>query len=460
VRVARVAAAFGAGLARLGQLPLRDVVEGVWLELGGPAVAGLELVLADLILDEIGRHDVGGDCPDILALAKALDGVRASLPGAEGRVQVMTIHKAKGLQFDTVILPGLGRGVRGDQRAALLWQELAHAGGLDLLLAPVNARGADDDPLYELLWDLRQQQTRAESDRLLYVAVTRARERLHLFGQTKARAAGEPANEAATASHPAPGSLLDRLWPVMGAIWPVSASLVTPAVAKDSIPADPAAHWRQPVLRRLPSNWQRPTPPAGVRLPRGEVPATRSLVIYDWATAWARQAGSVAHRCLQQIALEGVAQYTADRISAGRPGYRQLLLAQGIEAASADRAVDRVVAVLAAAIGDPAGRWVLAAGHSERLNEYAVTIAEDGHFHQLIIDRAFVDDDGVRWIIDYKTSSHEGGDREAFIRSEVERYSPQLAAYRQAFQSLESRPVRTALYFPLLGLLKIVDPVT
>jgi ATP-dependent exoDNAse (exonuclease V) beta subunit len=372
----------------------------------------------------------------------------------------MTIHKAKGLQFDTVILPGLGRGIRGDQRAALLWQELAHAGGLDLLLAPVNARGADDDPLYELLWDLRQQQTLAESDRLLYVAVTRAREGLHLFGQTKARVAHDPANEAATAPRPARGSLLDRLWPVMGAIWPVSASPVPPAVAKDSLAADPAAHWRQPVLRRLPSDWQRPTPPAGVRLPRGEAPAARSLVVYDWATAWARQAGSVAHRCLQQIALEGVAQYTPDRISALRPRYRELLLSQGVEAVSVDRAVDRVVAVLTAAVGDPAGRWVLAAGHSERLNEYAVTIAEDGRFHQLIIDRAFVDDDGVRWIIDYKTSSHEGGDREAFIRSEVERYSPQLAAYRQAFEWLETRPVRTALFFPLLGLLKIVDPVT
>ncbi len=454
LRVARVALAFTAGLERLGQLPLRDVVEGVWLELGGPAVAGLELVLADLILNEIGGHDVGGDCPDVLALAKAFDRARASLPGADARVAVMTIHKAKGLQFDTVILPGLGRGVRGDKRAALLWQELAHAHGLDLLLAPVNASGADDDPLYELLWAFRHQQQLAESDRLLYVAVTRARERLHLFGQTKAGAATDT---AAAIPHPARGSLLDRLWPVIGATWPLIAGVVPKGGADESLPADPTAHWRQPVLRRLPPNWQRPPAPAGMQLPHAEARADRSLVAYDWATAWARQAGSVAHRCLQQIALEGIGQYTPERISALRPRYRQLLLSQGVESASVDRALDRVVAVLTEALSDADGRWLLSAEHSERLNEYAVTVADGGRFHQLIIDRAFVDADGVRWIIDYKTSSHEGGDREAFIRSEVERYSPQLRAYRQAFECLENRTVRTALYFPLLRLLQVVD---
>jgi ATP-dependent exoDNAse (exonuclease V) beta subunit len=129
-----------------------------------------------------------------------------------------------------------------------------------------------------------------------------------------------------------------------------------------------------------------------------------------------------------------------------------------VEAASVDRALERVVAVLAEALDDPNGRWLLSAEHSERLNEFAVTVADAGRFQQLIIDRAFVDADGVRWIIDYKTGGHEGGDREAFVRSEVERYSPQLDAYRQAFAWLEDRTVRTALYFPLLRLLQVVDP--
>ncbi len=448
-RLFRVTEAFGAGLARLGQIPLRDVVEGVWLELGGPAVAGAELVLTDLILDEIGRHDVGGDCPDVLELSRALDRTRASLPGAGALVQVMTIHKAKGLQFDTVILPGLGRGIRREERPALLWQELAQVGTPDLLLAPVNASGADDDPLYELLWGLRAQQELAETDRLLYVAVTRARERLHLFGQVPPNR-GRP--DASAVPRAARGCLLERLWPLVGGTWPDAAA--KPAADPSG---DPTLRWRQPLLRRLPSGWQRPTPPASMPLSDSSGLTVRNPVAYDWASAWARQAGSVAHRWLQQIAIDGVGQYTETKLHSLRPRFRQLLRRQGVESAAIDQAVVRVEAVLRDALSDAQGRWLLSADHTEQLNEYAVTVVEGSRFRQLIIDRAFVAADGVRWIIDYKTSSHEGGDRDAFIRSEVERYTPQLCAYRQAFEYLEQRTIRTALYFPLLQLLQTVE---
>jgi ATP-dependent helicase/nuclease subunit A len=79
------------------------------------------------------------------------------------------------------------------------------------------------------------------------------------------------------------------------------------------------------------------------------------------------------------------------------------------------------------------------------------------HFRHLVIDRSFVCEQGVRWIIDYKTSSHEGGDRAQFLASESLRYAPQLQAYQQAFARLETREIRPALYFPLLRLLQPVD---
>ncbi|MEO7387061.1 MAG: 3'-5' exonuclease, partial [Gammaproteobacteria bacterium] len=451
----RLSAALAAGRARLGQIPLRDVVEGVWLELGGPALAGRELPLADLILDEIGRHDSGGDCRDVLAVSRALDRTRASLPGVAARVQVMTIHKAKGLEFDTVIVPALGRGIRREDRPALLWQELAQPGALDLLLAPVNASGAANDPLYELLWGLRAQQDLSESDRLLYVAVTRARERLHLFGQTQPPRVGV---DAGNASRPARASLLDRLWPVVGAAWIAPPQAATSPGDPTGMPTDATAGWRQPVLRRLPLDWERPAPPPGLRLPPADGVAARTLVPFDWASAWTRRTGSVAHRWLQQIAEHGVERYTPEKIRELRPRFRQLLIREGVESSALDRAVERVVEVLQAAVEDDQGRWLLSAEHAERVNEFAVTVAEGGRFRQLVIDRAFVAPDGMRWIIDYKTGSHEGGDREAFIRSEVERYTPQLRAYRRAFAAIEKRSTRTALFFPLLRLLQPVDP--
>lgn len=451
-RLRRCLAALAAGRARRGQIPLRDVVEGVWTELGGPALAGVELALVDLVLEEIGRHDVAGDCEDVLELARGLEVRRASLPGVAARVQVMTIHKAKGLQFDTVILPGLGRHTRGDQRPVLLWQELPREGSTDLLLAPVNATGAATDPLYEFLWGLQCRQGVAESDRLLYVAVTRARQRLHLLGQL------QPARQTAAGKEvpasPARGSLLDRLWPVVRDQWPgAGAGPAAPAAA----PADPTGAWVQVPLRRLPAGWCRPAPPPGLTLAPDPHVEPRAPVAYDWAGAWARQAGAVAHRWLQQIAALGPAAPGPGDIDGLRPRIRRLLIQSGVDPGLLETATTRVVAVLRAALTDPAGRWVLSPAHAQRVNEHAVTLAGGGRYRHLVIDTAFVAADGCRWIIDYKTGSHEGGDRAGFLRSEVERYTPQLVGYGQAFTALDPTPVRLALYFPLLGILQPVD---
>ncbi|MBS1834994.1 MAG: hypothetical protein JST65_19905, partial [Acidobacteria bacterium] len=59
---------------------------------------------------------------------------------------------------------------------------------------------------------------------------------------------------------------------------------------------------------------------------------------------------------------------------------------------------------------------------------------------------------GVRWIIDYKTSTHEGGELEWFLDGEQLRYRPQLERYGRLFRLAEpARPIRLGLYFPLLG---------
>jgi hypothetical protein len=67
------------------------------------------------------------------------------------------------------------------------------------------------------------------------------------------------------------------------------------------------------------------------------------------------------------------------------------------------------------------------------------------------MDRTFIDADGVRWIVDYKTSAHEGGGVEAFLDREQERYRDQLERYARLMALREDRPIRLGLYFPLLA---------
>ena len=80
-----------------------------------------------------------------------------------------------------------------------------------------------------------------------------------------------------------------------------------------------------------------------------------------------------------------------------------------------------------------------------------------GELVNAVIDRTFIDADGVRWIIDYKSGQHQGADLEAFLQQEAERYAGQLQTYQQLFAQMEDRPIKTALYFPLHGRLLLID---
>ena len=73
-----------------------------------------------------------------------------------------------------------------------------------------------------------------------------------------------------------------------------------------------------------------------------------------------------------------------------------------------------------------------------------------GYAYLVIIDRTFIDAHGTCWIIDYKTSRHEGPDREAFLDQEQQRYAGQLNRYARLMQQLGNRTIKLGLYFPLL----------
>ena len=74
----------------------------------------------------------------------------------------------------------------------------------------------------------------------------------------------------------------------------------------------------------------------------------------------------------------------------------------------------------------------------------------DGEIVRVVFDRSFVSADGIRWVIDYKTSQHMGGGTSQFLDREVERYRAQLQRYAVFARRLGPEPVRVGLYFPLM----------
>ncbi|MDH3507238.1 MAG: PD-(D/E)XK nuclease family protein, partial [Gammaproteobacteria bacterium] len=168
-----------------------------------------------------------------------------------------------------------------------------------------------------------------------------------------------------------------------------------------------------------------------------------------WAGHAAAQIGIVVHAVLQDIGRSDASQWSPEEIRARQTRYARELALLGVDEDDLEVSATRVVEALCAVLEDSQGRWLLERRAISE-SELPLTIVGQQGLEHLRIDRTFVDDDGQRWIVDFKTSVHEGGDLEAFLDSEVERYEAQLARYAAAMAKLDERPIRVGLYFPLL----------
>jgi ATP-dependent exoDNAse (exonuclease V) beta subunit len=133
------------------------------------------------------------------------------------------------------------------------------------------------------------------------------------------------------------------------------------------------------------------------------------------------------------------------------------LQALGVEPERAETGADRALSALAATLADPKGRWLFDPSHTEAHSELTLSGVRGSQIVNVVIDRTFVTQDGTRWVVDFKTSPHEGGDLAAFLDSEAERYSAQLTRYAFLARQLGPQPVRAGLYFPLLAAWREVD---
>jgi ATP-dependent exoDNAse (exonuclease V) beta subunit len=424
------------GFPARGRRPLRQWVESVWLRLGGLAAAGLPAADdAYAYLALLDQLEEAGGLVDFRRLEEALATLYAAPDGqADGRVQLMTMHKAKGLEFDTVILPGLGRRPRGNPPELLYWLERTAAdGSRGLLMAPVSGVDGDGEPIARYLREIERDKDRLEAARLLYVAATRARRRLHLLGHVAVK------NDASL-GRPAAGSLLEKLWT---GVEPSFAGLAAPAAPAPAVEAAALAG-----LRRLPADWRLEVPTAGPP-PAAQPPDPGNRIEFAWAGDTARHVGTLVHRWLERIAREGVEDWPAARVDALADNVGQALRNLGVPAAEQPGALDKTLRALRNTLSDDRGRWILA-GHAEARCEWPLSCV-DGGIRHYVIDRSFVDADQVRWIVDYKTGEHLEGDRDAFLDQELERYRAQLETYARIVRELEVRPIRLALYFPLFA---------
>ena len=399
-------------------------------------------------------------------------------------LQLLTIHKSKGLEYEVVLLPELQRSGKNSQSPMLAWLERGDPRSehlTEFLIAPIQPRGQSQAGA--LAWVMQQKQSReaAEEQRVFYVAATRAREQLHLFATPKARALQGMQNAQKL---PAKPSLLQIVVPgfpqeialAVNAMDAEDASKETPAPAGSPLAAPQRLLRVEPAaVLALPD----PAASAGNSISLAAV-AEEPLYLRSQGGVRSRAQGTAVHLLLQHMARlrqsmpEAV---TRQQIAAAAPALTAQLRPMGLAQADASALASAAVRTVLACSEDPVGSWILAP-HTPAFTEASWTgqmRSADGRTRWTTVrpDRCFLATthplDGSPldgwWILDYKTTGAALAAQAAeavtpellqFLDEHRQQFAPQLELYGALLAEMvragtqPAAPIYLGIYYPLL----------
>ena len=473
---------------------LGTLLEQVWLHLGGAqcvdAEARANLDLLWRSLDSLPQGE-----PDLLgsALVSAIDDLKAQPDPAANSdcgVQLMTIHGAKGLEFEVVIVPDLQAAPGRHAPGMLSWLERglppescpvdseSSVAVTEFLIAPFQQKGADSGKAKK--WVDRQRHDRElhEASRLLYVAATRAREELHLFARpTYKSSAGIPVELV----HPRE-SLLKTAWPAweseirlkfsewaaLTAATPQPFTVQSLAASRgDNLLEMPVAARKPTIVRRLPLSF--PADSAESSFPSFDEPILGAGRLYERHEGGlsSRALGTAVHELLQRFAQRLTTQ-TRDAALAAltqqQPRIAASIRATGIEPASANRIAAQALQIVLRAASDPLAQWILSP-HDDAANEVRWTGVVAGSLRTVQVDRVFRSGaapqavaastgEDTWWIVDYKTAHEDGLDPSSALHEFRRQFAPQIEAYAAVLRNLRGANINLCggLYYARMAL--------
>jgi len=463
--LARVGPILQTALGEAGRGEIAVRVERTWRTLGGDVfLRPDQLANVQHFFALLREQEQPGGWIDLRALKTRLEKLFAEPVSGEVAVELMTIHTAKGLEWDVVIVPSLEKRGQGSRSDLLNWLELDgdDAAGPSIVLAPIYGKGSDPDDLYKWLNKIRSAREEAERKRLYYVACTRAREELHLFATCERTAKGE--------IKPPSGTLLYSCWPAAQEHFATSAienhiiqSLELETFKEKSASTAPPA---SPLLQRFPEDFNilhRFEQAAEHRLPYLPATSLRQTPNFERpeGSFTVRAFGNVVHRFLQVLATRLATGSTTDKLLVELPSWEPRLLAslrgEGLSPALCQREATRALQALVQTLSDNKGRWILSP-QPGAISERALTFAAP-EASILRVDRTFLGgatplskEDTFRWIVDFKTTEQGSRSAERFADDERAKYSPQMESYAAVCRSLPDgdKPIMLGLYYSLI----------
>ncbi len=352
-----------------------------------------------------------------------------SLPGEAGAVSIMTVHKAKGLEFPVVLLPGMNQ----QPRSVTMGPEALIEEGGNGLRTALRAVGG---PVYDELWEREREELRQEHERLLYVAMTRARDHLVMLGSLEEGAKPLKQQSWLSSLHRAltlpgvPDAAGGEVTAYAFPDWQPERLMTddgdrTDRDAGQEAAGPPAIDAREVAANLAPAGrepsweWKRATDllqPEREHLLEGMPPALAGEV-----PPLAR--GSLLHRCLEEQAKNGV--YDAAILAAEFPEF----LALGSE--ERERFLSGVERLLGPLLGNPELAWIFkprASAHTE----LPFLLRREREIISGTIDRVVIEN-GRGFVVDYKAIALRDDED---LRSWIDHYRPQVRAYCEAVKEI------------------------
>jgi ATP-dependent exoDNAse (exonuclease V) beta subunit len=465
-------------------------LQQAWLRLGGAdcvdptAHANLDLLWSCLDRLPAGEVDLLG--PALDAALEKLTALPDPAASSEFGVQLMTIHKSKGLEFEVVIVPDLQAASGRGGRKMLSWLERGlerpdDSGEItEFLVAPFQRKGEDRGTAKQWVDRVYRERESQEDRRILYVAATRAREELHLFARPAYKVEAD-----GSLSLPDPGaSLLATAWPALEnevrARFEDWKAARTDSVGDEErvlefVAASGAGSLLQmpspakpTLLRRLPPDYQ---PERGARefalsLPRGVSPETKGSTLYarHQGGLLSRALGTAVHALLEELSrLRAAADW--DAVRAALPQFEPRVAAHaralGLDPVQSAEIAAQALKLALKASSDPIGQWILSP-HADAGSELRWAGAFAGSLRTVRVDRVFragldplSEGQQAWWIVDYKTAHADNLDPAAALPELRNLFAPQLEAYAQILRNLHGQDavLRAGLYYPRMLLL-------
>lgn len=168
-------------LLRLKELPLYELIEQLLALLDVSRTKDEEAYIYTF-LDNVAQY-INSRSSDINKLLKAWDEKlnQNSIPAESvDSVRIMTIHKSKGLEFHTVIIPQCDWVLTGDDRG-LLWCQPTQEPYNTLSLLPINCKKDMKESCFKKEYSDENLYQVVDNLNILYVATTRAKSNLYIF---------------------------------------------------------------------------------------------------------------------------------------------------------------------------------------------------------------------------------------------------------------------------------------